>query len=102
MVEAAGGALAGTSSPHPDSWVVAFVPPEAVDDDGCGGELARALELLRRRKQNFAVLTGEDAQCHEALSDGADGGAGGCLHGGDLAGAGAHSYSTGNATGGLE
>ena len=29
---------------------------------------------MRRRPQDFAVLTGEDAQYHEALSDGADGG----------------------------
>jgi 4-hydroxy-tetrahydrodipicolinate synthase len=29
---------------------------------------------LQRRPENFAVLTGEDAQYHEALADGADGG----------------------------
>jgi 4-hydroxy-tetrahydrodipicolinate synthase len=41
--------------------------------DCCAGR-DQSLELLRRRPQNFAVLTGEDAQCHEALADGADGG----------------------------
>jgi 4-hydroxy-tetrahydrodipicolinate synthase len=40
----------------------------------CCADRDQSLELLRRRPQNFAVLTGEDAQCHEALSDGADGG----------------------------
>jgi 4-hydroxy-tetrahydrodipicolinate synthase len=40
----------------------------------CCADRDQSLELLRRRPQNFAVLTGEDAQCHEALVDGADGG----------------------------
>ena len=40
----------------------------------CCADRDQSLELLRRRPQNFAVLTGEDAQCHEALADGADGG----------------------------
>ena len=40
----------------------------------CCADRAQSLELLRRRPQNFAVLTGEDAQYHEALADGADGG----------------------------
>jgi 4-hydroxy-tetrahydrodipicolinate synthase len=39
----------------------------------CCADRNQSLELLRRRPQNFAVLTGEDAQCHEALVDGADG-----------------------------
>ena len=39
----------------------------------CCADRDQSLELLRRRPQNFAVLTGEDAQCHEALVDGADG-----------------------------
>ena len=38
MVEAAGGALAGTSSPHPDSSVVAFVPPAAVEICSTGND----------------------------------------------------------------
>jgi 4-hydroxy-tetrahydrodipicolinate synthase len=40
----------------------------------CCADRAQSLELLRRRPQNFAVLTGEDAQYFEALGDGADGG----------------------------
>jgi 4-hydroxy-tetrahydrodipicolinate synthase len=40
----------------------------------CSGDRDQSLDLLRRRPQNFAVLTGEDAQYHEALVDGADGG----------------------------
>ncbi len=40
----------------------------------CGADRNQSLELLRRRSDDFAVLTGEDAQYHEALSDGADGG----------------------------
>jgi 4-hydroxy-tetrahydrodipicolinate synthase len=40
----------------------------------CCANRNQSLELLRRRPQDFAVLTGEDAQYLEALSDGADGG----------------------------
>ena len=40
----------------------------------CCADRDQSLELLRRRPQDFAVLTGEDAQYQEALSDGADGG----------------------------
>jgi 4-hydroxy-tetrahydrodipicolinate synthase len=40
----------------------------------CCADRSQSLELLRRRPQDFAVLTGEDAQYQEALSDGADGG----------------------------
>ncbi len=40
----------------------------------CSADRTQSLDLLRRRPQNFAVLTGEDAQYHEALADGADGG----------------------------
>jgi 4-hydroxy-tetrahydrodipicolinate synthase len=41
----------------------------------CCADREQSLELLRRRHpQTFAVLTGEDAQYQEALSDGADGG----------------------------
>jgi 4-hydroxy-tetrahydrodipicolinate synthase len=40
----------------------------------CCADRDQSLELLRRRPRNFAVLTGEDAQYHEALVDGADGG----------------------------
>jgi 4-hydroxy-tetrahydrodipicolinate synthase len=40
----------------------------------CCADREQSLELLRRRPETFAVLTGEDAQYFEALSDGADGG----------------------------
>jgi 4-hydroxy-tetrahydrodipicolinate synthase len=40
----------------------------------CCADRNQSLELLRRRPDNFAVLSGEDAQYHEALIDGADGG----------------------------
>jgi 4-hydroxy-tetrahydrodipicolinate synthase len=40
----------------------------------CSADLEQSLDLLRRRPAGFAVLTGEDAQFHEALIDGADGG----------------------------
>lgn len=40
----------------------------------CCADRNQSLELLRRRPQDFALLTGEDAQYQEALSDGADGG----------------------------
>ena len=40
----------------------------------CSADRNQSVDLLRRRPTGFAVLTGEDAQYHEALSDGADGG----------------------------
>jgi 4-hydroxy-tetrahydrodipicolinate synthase len=40
----------------------------------CCADRDQSVELLRRRPRDFAVLTGEDAQYQEALSDGADGG----------------------------
>jgi 4-hydroxy-tetrahydrodipicolinate synthase len=40
----------------------------------CCADRSQSIDLLRRRPENFAVLTGEDAQFHEALTDGADGG----------------------------
>jgi 4-hydroxy-tetrahydrodipicolinate synthase len=39
--------------------------------DCCAGR-EQSLELLQRRPDNFAVLSGEDAHAHEALIDGAD------------------------------
>ena len=39
----------------------------------CCAERAQSIELLRARPPGFRVLTGEDAQCFEALNDGADG-----------------------------
>jgi 4-hydroxy-tetrahydrodipicolinate synthase len=47
--------------------------PNIVGLKDCCADRNQSLELLRRRPQDFAVLTGEDAQCQEALSDGADG-----------------------------
>jgi hypothetical protein len=48
MVEAAGGALAETSSPHLESTVVAFVPPEAVEvcSTGSDGPLAETVNAF--------------------------------------------------------
>ena len=40
----------------------------------CSADRDQSLDLLRRRPAGFAVFTGEDAQFHEALIDGADGG----------------------------
>jgi 4-hydroxy-tetrahydrodipicolinate synthase len=39
----------------------------------CGADRAQSIELLRQRPVGFRVLTGEDAQYYEALTDGADG-----------------------------
>ncbi len=48
--------------------------PDIVGLKDCCDDREQSLELLRRRPAGFAVLTGEDAQYHEALLDGADGG----------------------------
>jgi len=39
----------------------------------CGADRAQSIDLLRRRPAGFRILTGEDAQYFEALTDGADG-----------------------------
>jgi 4-hydroxy-tetrahydrodipicolinate synthase len=39
----------------------------------CGANREQSIALLRDKPQNFRVLTGEDAQYHDALTDGADG-----------------------------
>jgi 4-hydroxy-tetrahydrodipicolinate synthase len=39
----------------------------------CGADRAQSIELLRLRPAGFKVLTGEDAQYYDALTDGADG-----------------------------
>jgi 4-hydroxy-tetrahydrodipicolinate synthase len=48
--------------------------PNIVGLKDCGADRAQSIDLLRRRPAGFRVLTGEDAQYFEALSDGADGG----------------------------
>jgi 4-hydroxy-tetrahydrodipicolinate synthase len=48
--------------------------PNILGCKDCCADRDQSLELLRRRPRNFAVLSGEDAQYHEALVDGADGG----------------------------
>jgi 4-hydroxy-tetrahydrodipicolinate synthase len=48
--------------------------PDIVGLKDCCADRAQSSELLRRRPPGFRVLTGEDAQYHDALSDGADGG----------------------------
>lgn len=40
----------------------------------CGANREQSIALLRDRPEGFRVLTGEDANYHEALCDGADGG----------------------------
>jgi 4-hydroxy-tetrahydrodipicolinate synthase len=47
--------------------------PGIVGLKDCGADRAQSIDLLRRRPAGFRVLTGEDAQYYEALSDGADG-----------------------------
>jgi 4-hydroxy-tetrahydrodipicolinate synthase len=39
----------------------------------CGANRAQSIDLLRRRPAGFRILTGEDAEYFEALTDGADG-----------------------------
>jgi 4-hydroxy-tetrahydrodipicolinate synthase len=48
--------------------------PNIVGLKDCSADRNQSLDLLRRRPQNFAVLTGEDAHYFEALVDGTDGG----------------------------
>jgi 4-hydroxy-tetrahydrodipicolinate synthase len=48
--------------------------PNIVGLKDCSADRKQSLDLLRRRAPGFTVLTGEDAQYHEALADGADGG----------------------------
>jgi 4-hydroxy-tetrahydrodipicolinate synthase len=48
--------------------------PKIVGLKDCSADRDQSLDLLRRRPERFAVLTGEDAQYFEALADGADGG----------------------------
>jgi len=47
--------------------------PNIVGLKDCCADRAQSIDLLRRRSSSFRVLTGEDAQYYEALSDGADG-----------------------------
>jgi 4-hydroxy-tetrahydrodipicolinate synthase len=47
--------------------------PNIVGLKDCGADRAQSIDLLRRRPAGFRVLTGEDAQYWEALTDGADG-----------------------------
>ncbi len=39
----------------------------------CSADRAQSADFIRRKPAGFRVLTGEDAQYHEALTDGADG-----------------------------
>jgi 4-hydroxy-tetrahydrodipicolinate synthase len=48
--------------------------PAIVGVKDCCADPAQGLDLLRRRPPGFAVLTGEDAFFHAALTQGADGG----------------------------
>ncbi len=48
--------------------------PNIVGLKDCSADRTQSRDLLRRRATGFAVLTGEDTQYHDALTDGADGG----------------------------
>ncbi len=47
--------------------------PNIIGLKDCCADRAQSIDLLRRRPAGFRVLTGEDAQYHNALIDGADG-----------------------------
>ncbi|OCK62452.1 4-hydroxy-tetrahydrodipicolinate synthase [Bradyrhizobium sp. LMTR 3] len=47
--------------------------PNIVGMKDCGADRAQSIDLLARRPAGFRVLTGEDAEYHDALADGADG-----------------------------
>jgi 4-hydroxy-tetrahydrodipicolinate synthase len=47
--------------------------PNIVGIKDCSADRAQSIDFLARRPAGFRVLTGEDAQYHEALGDGADG-----------------------------
>src|SRR5438128_2328126 len=47
--------------------------PNIVGMKDCGADRAQSVEFLTRRPPDFRVLTGEDAQYFDALTDGADG-----------------------------
>ncbi len=47
--------------------------PNIVGIKDCSADRAQSIDFLARRPKGFRVLTGEDAQYHEALTDGADG-----------------------------
>jgi 4-hydroxy-tetrahydrodipicolinate synthase len=48
--------------------------PNIIGLKDCAADAAQSAELLRRKPAGFSVLTGEDAQFHAALAQGADGG----------------------------
>lgn len=47
--------------------------PNIVGIKDCSADRAQSIDFLNRRPPGFRVLTGEDAQYHEGLADGADG-----------------------------
>jgi 4-hydroxy-tetrahydrodipicolinate synthase len=47
--------------------------PNIVGMKDCCADRAQSIDFLARRPSGFRVLTGEDAQYHDALTDGADG-----------------------------
>lgn len=47
--------------------------PNIIGLKDCGADRAQSADLLRRRPAGFRVLTGEDTEYYEALTDGADG-----------------------------
>jgi 4-hydroxy-tetrahydrodipicolinate synthase len=57
-----------------DTLLRLAVLPGIVGVKDCCTDPAQSLDLIRRRPRGFAVMTGEDAQFHLALAQGADGG----------------------------
>src|SRR5205807_65147 len=47
--------------------------PNIVGMKDCCSDRAQSIDFLARRPAGFRVLTGEDAEYHDALTDGADG-----------------------------
>ena len=56
-----------------DTLIALAQHPNIVGLKDCCADRAQSIDLLRRRPPGFRVLTGEDAQYHNALVDGADG-----------------------------
>lgn len=48
--------------------------PNIVGVKDCSADMAQSRDLLRRKPEGFAVLTGEDALFHPMLTQGAEGG----------------------------
>jgi 4-hydroxy-tetrahydrodipicolinate synthase len=56
-----------------DTLLTLAAHPNIAGMKDCSANRAQSIELLRRRPAGFRILTGEDAEYFDALSDGADG-----------------------------